>query len=223
MRDIAVERDDRRLLAEVSRGNDSAFWSLWQCYTPHLYGVCLRHLRGVPADAADAVSRSMLVARARLPQCAAQIENIEAWLTRLTCNVCIDIHRERRRDICAGAIDDGADGDVDASAFHCPLTPEDEALRREAVHRIAEAIRALPQRLRVVAELRFLEDVDYDAIARRLNITQQSARKRVQQARAILSDALGHAVTLRDGRTASPPLMASRPTPPSRDAQVRER
>lgn len=191
------EPDDQALLDEVSRGNESAFWSIWENYGNHLYGVCLRHLRGVHADAADAVSRSMFVARNRLPNYARQIENLEAWLTRLTCNVCLDIHRERRRDARATIeLDEVFDDIRDVRAVRTP-TPEDEVLQSEAFETIAGAIRDLPPRLGVVAELRFLDDLDYVVIAQRLAITEPSARKRVQQARAMLSEKLGHGVTLR--------------------------
>jgi RNA polymerase sigma factor (sigma-70 family) len=197
----SAERADRALLDEVSRGSESAFWSIWENYGNHLYGVCLRHLRGVHSDAADAVSRSMLVARNRLPYYARQIENLEAWLTRLTCNVCLDIHRERRRD--ARATIDLSDVFDDAYDLRAPrsLTPEDEVLQTEAYQTVASAIRGLPPRLCVVAEMRFLEDLDYEVIAERLVITEQSARKRVQQARAMLSVLLGHGVTLRAARS----------------------
>ena len=191
-----TEWDDRALLTEVSRGNDSAFWSLWESHWDHLYGVCLRHLNGVHSDAADAVSRSMFVARKRLPEYALHVANLEAWLTRLTCNVCLDMHRERRRGAAAAVdLDDVAEQIAQARS------PEDNLLQTEACHAITAAIGGLPVRLRVVAELRFVEDLDYHVIARRLLITQASARKRVQQAREILSSQLGHRVTLRSARS----------------------
>jgi RNA polymerase sigma factor (sigma-70 family) len=196
-----VESDDRSLLSELSRGNDSAFWSIWESHWDHLYGVCLRHLNGEHSDAADAVSRSMLIAHKRLPEYARHVANLEAWLTRLTCNVCLDIHRERRRS--AHAAIDLAEvlGEVAQTARSRPTTPEDKILQAEACLAITSAIGGLPPRLRMVAELRFVEDLDYEVIARRLVITQASARKRVQQAREILSDQLGYELRLRGTRS----------------------
>ena len=105
----APGRDDHPLLRSLSAGDESAFWTLWQQYQRHLYAVCLRQMSGDQSEADDAVSRSMMVARDRLPEHAQRIENLEAWLTRLTCNVCLDIHRERRR-LGRGAINIDADG-----------------------------------------------------------------------------------------------------------------
>jgi RNA polymerase sigma-70 factor (ECF subfamily) len=208
--------DDRILLEELSRGNDSAFWSIWEAYRNHLYVVCLRHLRGVHSDAADAASRSMLVARNRLPDYAQQIENLEAWLTRLTCNVCLDIHRERRRESRAGFdLEEAAEEEQGISAL-AARTPEEDVLQAEACRSITTAIRELPRRLREIAEMRFIEDLDYDVIAGRLDITQENARKRVQQARGILSERLGRGLSLRA-------VIRSRPTSISAAGLARKR
>ena len=216
------EADDH-LLDELSRGNDSAFWSIWETYSSHLYAVCLRHLRGVHSDADDAASRSMLAAHHRLPEYAQQIENLEAWLTRLTCNVCLDVHRERRRESRTGLDLEEVSEEEHGSSAQPARTPEEEVLQAEAYQSVTRAIHGLPHRLRDVAQLRFLEDLDYEVIARRLRITQPTARKRVQQARELLGDRLGHAVSLRAPSTSTTSLIRSRPTPASAADQERRR
>lgn len=182
------ETDDLLLLRSVRRGDDAAFWNVWQHYRRHLYEVSLRHMSGAQADADDAMSRSMLIARKKLPDYAANIENLEAWLTRLTCNVCLDMHRENRR-----ARRDAVSLD-DITAQQEPLTrelsPEDECLMGEVRESIAEAIATLPPRLRDVVRLRFLQEMSYEAIAKTLSITSENARKRVQQARTALQQRL---------------------------------
>lgn len=88
---------DRKLLDALSDGDSSAFWLIWLRHEPHLGAVCRRHMRRMQPDAEDAVSRSMMTARERLPQYAANIIDLEAWLTRLTSNVCLDLKKERCR------------------------------------------------------------------------------------------------------------------------------
>jgi RNA polymerase sigma factor (sigma-70 family) len=180
------EDEDQPLLEHLSAGDESAFWTLWQQYRRHLYTVCLRHMSGDETEADDAVSRSMMVARDRLPEHAQRIENLEAWLTRLTCNVCLDIHRERRR-LGRGSIS------IDSERPSVPeltvtATPEGAYYSCEVRTIIGRAIAALPAPLRDVADLRFLQETSYQIIARQLGITSENARKRVQQARAVLKE-----------------------------------
>jgi RNA polymerase sigma-70 factor (ECF subfamily) len=172
---------ERRLLRSVGHGDDAAFWTLWEQYQRHLYAVCLRQMNGAHFDAADAVSRAMLVAQSKLPSYAQHIENLEAWLTRLTCNVCLDMHRERQR-----ATHGRVDFDHTAGVEDPSCTPEDDYLAREVRKIISMAINDLPASLRDAATLRFVQETPYPAMARTLSISVENARKRVQQARAIL-------------------------------------
>lgn len=179
-------RHERVLLQNLGGGDRDAFWQLWLRHRLHLYSVCLRHMRGVPADAADAVSRSMLLAFKKLPAHADGIQNLQAWLTRLTRNVCVDMCRERQR------LTSNSAATVDDMLFEerTPVdprpTPEDEALSNEMYVTLLGAIDGLPPLLREVARMRFLQDTPYERIAEMLSITEPTARKRVQQARMIL-------------------------------------
>jgi len=178
---------ERALLDSLGDGDETAFWTLWEQYQRHLYAVCLRQMNGAHFDAADAVSRSMLVAQAKLPAYAAHIENLEAWLTRLTCNICLDMHRERQRALQGRvSLDETITGDE--PALSCSHSPEDDYLACEVRKIVALAIGELPTALRDAAQLRFVQETSYPVMARMLSITVENARKRVQQARAILRD-----------------------------------
>ena len=77
---------------------DSAFWHLWEQYRDYLYRCCIKWMGGNPTDAEDALSRAMLKAWEKVQKyAAAEIANFKSWLTRLTHNLCVDIHRERDR------------------------------------------------------------------------------------------------------------------------------
>jgi RNA polymerase sigma factor (sigma-70 family) len=189
---MAGRDGERSLLEKVSRGDSEAFWSLWMMHRPHLLAVCYRQMRRVGADADDAVSRSMLVAHAKLPEYAAEIIDVEAWLTRLTCNVCLDIKKER----CRGSrksetLDERVLARREASLPEA-LSPEDVVLIAQIGNGIRMAIEELPPPLRTVAELRFVQELGYNVIAECLSITEANARKRVQQARELLRPRLSH-------------------------------
>jgi len=172
---------ERALLHSLGHGDDAAFWALWEQYQRHLYAVCLRQMNGAHFDAADAVSRAMLVAQSKLRSYAAHIENLEAWLTRLTCNICLDMHRERQR-----ATQGRVDLDETMTVEDPATSPEDDYLACEVRKIVFLAINDLPATLRDAATLRFVQETSYPAMARTLSITVENARKRVQQARAIL-------------------------------------
>ncbi len=178
---------ERALLDSLGDGDESAFWALWTQYQRHLYAVCLRQMNGAQFDAADAVSRSMLVAQAKLPAYAAHIENLEAWLTRLTCNICLDMHRERQRAM-QGRVSLDESVPLDDPALSCNHSPEDDYLACEVRKIVALAINDLPVALRDAAHLRFVQETSYPVMARVLSISVENARKRVQQARAILRE-----------------------------------
>lgn len=192
-----IERDESHLLATLRLGDRDAFWQLWEQYRDHMYGVCLRQMSGIHADADDAASRAMLVAWEKLPGSAAEILNLKAWLTRLGSNVCFDMHRERRRR--ARAVD--AFSAVTKIGIHPAVpdipSPERKALCKEACTEIRDAIAELPPALREAADMRFLQEQSYETIAQRANITEANARKRVQQAREMLAQRLGRSITVR--------------------------
>jgi len=183
---------ERTLLERLSVGDRDAFWSLWMLHRPHLHAVCYRQMKWVVADADDAVSRSMLLAHAKLPEYAREIVDVEAWLTRLTCNVCLDIKKERGRGVRkAESLDEQSLTRREATLPE-PLSPEDVCHLSQMRESIRDAISRLPETLRVVALMRFAQEASYTTIANHLGITEANARKRVQQARMMLRPQLIH-------------------------------
>ena len=174
--------DDLTLVQAVSRGDCNAFWSLWQKHSSRLFAICLCDMRGNRADAEDALEQAMMKAYATLPRFAGRILSPAAWLTRLTRNLCRDIHRERLRNRRAmlqwkELIDAYARPDDD------PAPVQELEIHPDSLARL------LPPRLREAFILRVIHGMPYRAIASLLNVTCVTARKRVQQARAILRTA----------------------------------
>lgn len=161
--------------------------------------VCRRRMSGAPADIDDAVSRSMFVALEKLPEHAASILNLEAWLTRLCCNVCIDIQRERTRATRGAVSVEDADGIEEVLAYYD--SPEHHCLASEIGTLITDAMNDLRPSLRDAARLRFIDEASYDEIASKLSITVVNARKRVQQSRSILRERLRDLGTSRQPET----------------------
>lgn len=174
----------QNLLAALAHGDVNAFWPLWEVHSSRLYTICLREMNKNYADAEDALTQAMLKALQKLPLFAAKITHPGAWLTRLTCNVCKDIHRSRtRRQVIT--FDFGNTTEV----LHVPDQYEFSTEHHSPVELEQDPVSMidhLPARLRDVFAMRFIQELSYKEISIRLALTQVTVRKRIQHARATL-------------------------------------
>lgn len=176
-------------LQHLASGNADAFWRLWEEHEQYLYRICLHHLDGVQEEAEDALSILMVKLLDSMPRDAARIQNLRAWLTRITHNLCIDIRREIKRAQSLENIDEliAMDSEVLSASSE---TPEEIALRLEIGRHISHALDQLSLKLREPFLLHHLHDVPYNEIAARLEISPENARKRGQLARSILQETM---------------------------------
>lgn len=190
--DAALEEEQtRELLCRVAEGNTPSFWMLWDLHKGHLYHLCLWQMGGVREDAEDALSRAMLRALEKLPNNACKIENFRAWLSRLTLNLCVDMHRERRRQVRRlESFENALPGSNDRVLAADADSPEEGLINREMFAYVCRAVDDLPQRLREPFVLRFFQEMDYREIAECLILSTDNVRKRIQQARDILREQL---------------------------------
>ena len=187
--DAAVEEEQtRQLLCRVADGSTVAFWMLWDLHKGNLYHLCLWQMGGVREDAEDALSRAMLKALEKLPNNACRIENFKAWLRRLTLNLCVDMHRERSRQVRRlESIENSLSGVSDRLVADTD-SPEKGLVNREVFAYVCSAVDSLPPRLREPFVLRFFQEMDYREIAECLILSTDNVRKRIQQARDILRE-----------------------------------
>ena len=220
------EERTRQLLRRVSEGNTVAFWMLWDLHKGHLYHLCMWQMGGVQEDAEDALSRAMLRALEKLPGNARKIGNFKAWLSKLTLNLCVDIHRERRRQLRRLEIDENS---LPNASNRMPTgidSPEEGLINREVFAYVCSAVDDLPRRLREPFVLRFFQEMDYREIAERLILSTDNVRKRIQQARDILREELNRflqgSAGDRRGRVDGVAMFANRASPlPSSNSRPR--
>ncbi len=164
----------------------SFFWQQWQQNRELLYHCCIKWMEGNPIEAEEALSQAMLKAWEKVQKFAGKINNFKAWLTRLTHNLCVDLHRERSRS---------ANQVEDIEVYTCGeksewLGCEDTSLNAlesdEKKMAIRRAIENLPTRLRETFILHFYEDRSYQEIAQQQEISVPNTYKRISQARKIL-------------------------------------
>ncbi|MEH2319880.1 RNA polymerase sigma factor [Nostoc sp.] len=168
----------------------SIFWQQWQHYRDYLYCCCVKWMGGNPTDAEDALSRAMLKAWEKVQKYAGEIANFKAWLTTLTHNLCVDIHRERSRG--ANRVEDievyASGEEQELVAFE--NTPENAVETGEKRMVIRRAIDNLLTKLRETFILHFYQELSYQEIAQQQDISYQNVCKRISQARKILQEEL---------------------------------
>ncbi len=175
---------------DCTKDAEKVFWQVWQQYQDYLYRCCLKWMGGNPTEAEDALSRAMIKALEKVRDCTGVITNFKAWLTRLTYNICVDIHREYKRltdrvESLEIIVEKGLEGQVSFSH-----TPESVALQRELTIIIHRAIEDLPPRLREPFILHFIEEKSYQEITQKLGISYDNLCKRISRARKILQTRL---------------------------------
>jgi RNA polymerase sigma-70 factor (ECF subfamily) len=145
---------------------------------------------GNPTDAEDALSRAMLKAWEKVQKYAGEIANFKAWLTTLTRNLCVDIHRERSRG--ANRVEDieGYASGEEQGLVAFENTPDSAVETGERRIMIRRAIDNLPTRLRETFILHFYQELSYPEIAEQQEISYQNVCKRISQARKILQQEL---------------------------------
>jgi RNA polymerase sigma-70 factor (ECF subfamily) len=156
------------------------FWRQWQQHQDYLYRCCIKWMGGNRTDAEDALSRAMLKAWEKVQKYAGEIDNFKSWLSTLTHNLCVDIHRERSR---------GANRVEDIEVYACSVeqglvsfeeTPESAMETGEKRIVIRRAIDNLPTRLRETFILHFYRELSYPEIAQQQDISYQNVCKREQ-------------------------------------------
>jgi len=175
----------------VAAGDAQAFWDLWERHRASLFQICYAHMGRRREDAEDALSDVMEKARQALPREATAIRSLAAWLRRMAVNVCIDLYRrdKLRYQVLFTAKEMSPAQLREVQSVQC-ASPASQFLDSEIRALVTRAVESLPCRLCSAASLYFLQEATYPKIAAVLGISEENARKRIQEARNILKETL---------------------------------
>jgi RNA polymerase sigma-70 factor (ECF subfamily) len=110
-------------------------------------------------------------------------ERFRAWLVRTSFRIALDrIRGEKRRARREDAVAMEARASEDSA--------EDHAVRGELRARVAEAVAALPDKLRLVTVLVAIEEQDIASVARLLELPEGTVKSRLHRARKELAERL---------------------------------
>ncbi|HEY2521803.1 MAG TPA: sigma-70 family RNA polymerase sigma factor [Streptosporangiaceae bacterium] len=192
-------RDSEIVAAIVARDPDGLAHA-YDKYAARLYGFC-RSLLREPADAADAVQDTFLIAASKLGELR-DPDRLRPWLYAVARNEC---HRRLRAGNAPAALDETtelADDSADAS---------DLAARAELRDLVRAAIMGLNPGDQEVIELSLRHDLHGADLADALGVPRNHAHALASRARGQLEKSLGALLVARAGRDACPALASLLP------------
>jgi RNA polymerase sigma-70 factor, ECF subfamily len=177
------QTDDDALVAAAQSGSESAFRELCRRNAGQVFRSISRVTKH-HADAEDALQDSLIRAFVHLQQFDRRSQ-FSTWLTRIGINSALMILRKKRRH-CETPFD-SMDSDENArwqwGFADIAASPEECCLLNDMRRTMDGAICRLPLQLRVVAEMRLINDLSMREIAATLNISIPATKSRLLRAK----------------------------------------
>jgi len=158
------DRLDETVVRACRDGDKAAYATLVKRHYRRVFAVCLGVLGNVH-DAEDIAQDAMLKGFLKIQKLGSG-QQFEAWILRIAKNLCIDFLRRQKRIK--------------------PLAAEQLIQPRETTnenHDLEQAIRRLPQELRLPLVMYYFDKKNAKAIAEKLNISHSGACQRIRTAR----------------------------------------
>ena len=158
------DRLDENVVRACRDGDKAAYAVLVKRHYRHVFAVCLGILGNVH-DAEDIAQETMLKGLVKIKKLG-RGEQFEAWILQIAKNLCIDFIRRRSRVK--------------------PLATEQvmqAGQRSQDNHELEQAIRRLPQELRLPLTMYYFDGKNAKKIAGKLNISHSGACQRIRAAR----------------------------------------
>jgi RNA polymerase sigma factor (sigma-70 family) len=189
--------EDPEVVAAIVAGDPAGLAEAYDRYAMPLYAYCRSMLRE-PADAADAVQDTFLVATAKLRDLRDPAK-LRSWLYAVARNECL---RRLRAGTTLSALEEAAD--MPAPAAEVGVAAE----RAEIRQLVRAAIDGLNPGERDVIELSLIAELDGAELADALGVSRNHAHALLSRARSQLERSLGALIVARTGREACAGLNA---------------
>ena len=188
---------DREVVAAIVAGDPAGLAEAYDRYATPLYSFCRTMLRE-PADAADAVQDTFVIAAPRMSGLR-DPERLRSWLYAVARNEC---HRRLRVGSQHASIEEAPDVTDEAADVAADVEREDlRALVRDALGGVGPAERE-------VLELQLRQGLSGGEVASVLGISRNHAHALLSRARDQLETSLGALMVARTGRQDCPELDA---------------
>jgi len=185
------ERDiDRQLVERAQRGDKRAFELLVEKYQRKLGRLLARFIRD-PAEVEDVTQEAFIKAYRALPAFRGD-SAFYTWLYRIGINTAKNylMALGRRAPTSTEVEAEDAEGYAEGEQLRDINTPESMLLSKEIAQTVNATIEQLPEELRTAIQLREIEGMSYEDIARIMDCPIGTVRSRIFRAREAIAERL---------------------------------
>jgi RNA polymerase sigma-70 factor (ECF subfamily) len=181
---------DQQLVERAQRGDKRAFELLVEKYQRKLGRLLARFIRD-PAEVEDVTQEAFIKAYRALPAFRGD-SAFYTWLYRIGINTAKNyLMALGRRAPTSTEVDaEDAEGFEDGEQLRDISTPESMLLSKEIAETVNAAIEELPEELRTAIQLREIEGMSYEDIARIMDCPIGTVRSRIFRAREAIAERL---------------------------------
>jgi RNA polymerase sigma-70 factor, ECF subfamily len=188
---------DTELVARARARDTTAFRELVSRHEPQMRYLVARFIDG-PADREEVIQNALLAAWRHLPEFEGRSQ-FGSWLHRVTTNNALMLlrHQRRRHDTSVGDIEawsrsqGGPGSEYHCGVGSCWIQRPDEAMQRAELRALLERkVADLPQRLRDVFVLRYVDGLSVRETGRMLRLSDAAVKTRLHRACQALRKAI---------------------------------
>ena len=181
---------DRQLVTRAQRGDKRAFELLVEKYQRKLARLLSRFIRD-PAEVEDVAQEAFIKAYRALPAFRGD-SAFYTWLYRIGINTAKNylMAMGRRAPTSTEVEADEAEGFEEGEQLRDINTPESVLLSKEIAETVNSTIEKLPEELRTAIQLREIEGMSYEDIARVMDCPIGTVRSRIFRAREAIAEQL---------------------------------
>ena len=186
-----TDRDiDRQLVARAQRGDKQAFEMLVEKYQRKLARLLSRFIRD-PAEVEDVTQEAFIKAYRALPAFRGD-SAFYTWLYRIGINTAKNylMAMGRRAPTSTEVDSDEAEGFEEGEQLRDINTPESLLLSSEIAQTVNATIEGLPEELRTAIQMREIEGMSYEDIAKAMDCPIGTVRSRIFRAREAIAEQL---------------------------------
>lgn len=185
-----AQNDYELVLRAVNDDDQQAYTKLMERYRTSIFHMMLKMVNNRD-DAEDLTLEAFGKAFKKLPSYAPKYA-FSTWLFKIAINNCIDYMRKKRLKFLSidNPIESENSSDYSNNLKSGVLDPEESYIQQQKVKLMRTVLSQLDVKYRLMVELRFFEEMSYDAIAKELDVPLGTVKAQLFRAKEILYNLL---------------------------------